>query len=156
MLFGIVLAGTCGLSSGAADAQQVRLTKLVDVPFGLLTTTAGDVSQAQSVCAYVQSLSGHYNIRATGSGTAGAFTLAGAGAPMPYEVQWNGSANQTSGTSLVAGQALTGLTAVTVDQNCALLVFSSASLIVLIRAAALSKATAGSYTGSLTLIIAAE
>lgn len=156
MLLGIVLAGACGLPAGPAAAQRVRLTKLGDVTFGAVSTTASDLSNAQSVCVYVQSLSGRYNVRATGSGAAGAFTLAGSGAPMPYEVQWNGSANQTSGTALVAGQALTGLTAVAVDETCTLLIASTASLVVLLRAAALGQATAGSYTGTLTLIVAAE
>lgn len=153
---GFVLAGICGLPISPAEAQRVRLTKLSDVAFGAVSTTTSDISRAQTVCAYVQSLSGHYNVRATGSGIGGAFTLAGSGAPMPYEVQWNGSANQSSGSALVPGQALTGLTAVTVDETCSLLITSSASLIVLLRATDLGQATAGSYTGTLTLVIAAE
>lgn len=156
LALGILLAGIFFVPSGPAEAQRVRLTKLADVTLGAVSTTTSDISSAQSVCAYVQSLSGHYNVRATGSGTGGAFTLAGSGTPMPYEVQWSGSANQSSGIALVPGQALTGLTAVTVDETCSLLVTSSASLVVMLRAAALSQATAGSYAGTLTLIIAAE
>lgn len=155
ILLTLLLVAGAGLAT-PATAQNVRLTKLTDVNFGALTTTANDVWQAQDVCAFVQSLSGRYNIRATGSGTGGAFTLANGSSALPYEVQWNGSAGQTSGTNLTPGVALGGLTAVTVNQSCTLLIASSASLIIMLRAAALSRATAGSYAGTLTLIIAAE
>lgn len=154
------LVGALGLAllalpGGHAAAQQVRLTKLSDVDFGTLSST-GEVSRAQNVCAYATSFSGLYSVRASGSGTGGALTLAGTGAPLPYEVQWAGMRNQTSGTALPANTTVGGFNDGDVLETCSLINLSSASLIVILRAAALSAATAGSYSGTLTLIIAAQ
>ena len=155
----LVGIGLFVLSGGRADAQSARLTKLTDVSFGMLSSTATDVTNSQSVCAYAASLSGLYSIRASGSGTGGALTLAGSGPPMPYEVQWAAASNQTSGTALPANTTVGGFPdglATVVDQTCSLAVSTSASLIVIMRAAALSGATAGSYSGTLTLVIAPQ
>ena len=143
------------LPGGQAAAQQVRLTKLSDVDFGTLSST-NEVSRAQNVCAFATSFSGLYSVRASGSGTAGALTLAGSGAPLAYEVQWAGSRNQTSGTALPANTTVGGFSDGDVLELCNLINLSSASLIVILRAAALSAATAGSYSGTLTLVIAAQ
>ena len=153
-----VLAG-CGLftlTGGQATAQSVRLTKLSDVTFGALSSTATDVPQRQNVCAYSTALSGMYTVRISGSGSGGALTLAGVGAPMPYEVQWAGSPNQTSGTALPANMTVGGFSDGNVLQTCNLLATSSATLIVLLRAAALSSATAGNYSGTLTILLGAQ
>ena len=152
----MLAAGLCLLAGGPASAQSARITKLSDVAFGTLSSTASDVSNTQNVCVYVQTLSNKYSIRATGSGSGGAFTLAGVGAPMPYEVQWAASSNQSSGTTLTAGTALTGQSTVTIDQTCSIIITSTASLIILLRAAALGQATAGAYSGTLTLVVAPE
>jgi len=152
----MLTASLCLSMGGPASAQTARITKLTDVVFGTLSSTTSDISAAQNVCVYVQTLSNKYNIRATGSGTAGAFTLAGVGAPMPYEVQWAASSNQSTGTTLTAGTALTGQSTVTIDQTCSVLITSTASLIIMLRATALGQATAGAYSGTLTLVVAPE
>ena len=152
----LVAAGPCVLSGGRAAAQQARLTKLSDVAFGTLSSTASDVTSSQSVCAFATSLSGLYSVRASGSGTGGALTLAGSGAPLPYDVQWAASPNQTSGTALPANTTVTGFTDGIVNQTCTLVNATSASLIVVLRAASLGSAGAGSYSGTLTLVIAAQ
>lgn len=148
--------GLCLLAATPAIAQTARLTKLSDVAFGALTSTTNDVSIAQNTCVYVQTLSNKYNIRATGSGAGGAFTLAGVGAPLPYEVQWAASSGQTTGTSLSPGVPLTGQPTATLDQTCTVIITSTSSLIIVLRAAALGQATAGSYMGTLTLVVAPE
>jgi hypothetical protein len=148
--------GALMLTGGAADAQQARLTKLTDVAFGALSSTASDVSNNQNVCAYAISLSGLYSIRASGSGTGGALTLSSGGAAMPYEVQWAASPNQSSGTALPANTTVSGFADGLVNDTCSLINTASASLIVILRTAALSGATAGSYSGTLTLVIAAQ
>ncbi|WP_174291545.1 hypothetical protein [Sphingomonas bacterium] len=141
----------------AVEAQTVRLTKLADVAFGALSSTAVDVTNSQSVCAYASSLTGLYSVRASGSGTGGALTLAGSATAMPYELQWAAAPNRSSGTALAANTTVGGFSGgLVVDQTCSLLNPATASLIVILRSAALSGATAGSYSGSLTLIIAAQ
>ena len=76
---------------------------------------------------------------------------------MPYEVQWAAMPNQASGTALPANTAVGGFAGgLVIDQTCSLLNSTSASLIVILRSAALSGATAGGYSGTLTLILAAQ
>lgn len=147
--------GAFVLSGGPAVAQQARLTKLSDVSFAP-ASFAADVSNSQNVCAFATSLSGQYSIRASGSGTGGALTLASGGAVLPYEVQWSASINQSSGTALPANVTVGGFSDGLVNQTCTLVNASSASLIVIVRASALSVATAGSYSGTLTLVLAAQ
>ncbi|MEG3170364.1 hypothetical protein U1737_19425 [Sphingomonas sp. LB3N6] len=151
-----MIALILGLLGGErAEAQQVRIDQLGDYSFGLLSSTAIDVKQSRNVC-ISSTGSGRYTIRATGSGSGGLFTLAGAGAPMVYDVQWSASAGQQNGTALVPGRTLTGLTTTALGLNLGCLLSNSASLIIVLRAAELSTATAGAYSGTLTLLIAPE
>ncbi|GGE95812.1 hypothetical protein [Sphingomonas prati] len=146
-----------GLSwSGTGSAQQVRISRLTDYTF-TITNVSQNISLSRNACISATSLTGRYGIRATGGGTAGAFTLAGPAAVMAYDVQWNDRADQTSGTALVPGVARSGLTTSGLGLNlgCAL-GNDSASLILTLRSGDLSRATAGAYTGTLTLLIAAE
>lgn len=148
--------GAVALAGGVpAAAQQVQITRLADFTFGVVGV-GQDASLSKNVC-ISSSGSGRYSIVATGSGTSRAFTLAGAGLPMAYEVQWNAAANQPTGTALVAGVATTGLTTTALGLNLGCVLGNdSASLIVVLRSGELSKATAGPYTGTLTLLIASE
>ena len=143
----------CGAAATPASAQA-RINKLSDVAFGTLTNFATDSVQAQSVCAYSLGLLGAYHVTATGSGSGGAFTLASSGSTLPYEVQWSASSGQTSGTSLTSGVALTGQYSSALLSGCTLGAATTASLIVVIRATTLTTATAGSYSGVLTIILA--
>jgi hypothetical protein len=152
----LAAAAVVALSPHAAVAQRARINKLTDVAFGTIANLGVDASIAQSVCAYSTSATKGYNVRATGSGTGGAFTLLSGGRTMVYEVQWNGSPAQTSGTSLTAGVAKTGFKSTAVANGCTSAPLTSASLIVILRAATLSSATAGTYNGTLTLILAPE
>jgi hypothetical protein len=154
------LAGAVvALSPHAAAAQQARINKLTDVAFGTIANLGVDASIAQSVCAWSTTGSPGvrgYNVRATGNGTANAFTLASGLRTMAYEVQWNGSPGQTSGTSLTAGVTKTGFKSTATITGCTSGPLTSASLIVILRAATLSSATAGTYNGTLTLVLAPE
>jgi hypothetical protein len=138
---------------GVAAAQNVQISKLSDVGFGTITNVGSDQIQSQSVCAYSGLFGGRYTITATGSGAGGAFTLSNGAATLPYEVQWSTSAGQSSGTNLNAGSPLTGQTMLL---SCPVLVTTNSSLIVILRSTALSKATAGNYSGTLTIILAAN
>ena len=144
----------CGAAAAPASAQA-RINKLTDIAFGTLSSFASDKVQAQSVCAYSLGLLGAYHVTASGSGSGGAFTLAnGGGSTLPYEVQWSDSSGQTSGTSLTNGVALTGQYSGALLSGCTLGAATTASLIVVIRAATLPSAMAGNYSGVLTIILA--
>ncbi len=145
----------CGCASPAA-AQLVRLTKLKNANFGTISNFTTDSIRSQNVCVYSSNLDGGYTITATGSGAGGAFTLAGSGALLPYEVQWNSASGQTLGTSLSPGNTLPGLTSDALSSTCKFGPATTASLIIIIRANEASSATATSYSGTLTLVVTPE
>jgi hypothetical protein len=147
-----LLAAVAALCPAPAAAQRARIQNLSDVNFGTLTNLTVDASRNQDICVFSQ-ING-YNVRASGDGTGGAFTLNSGGNALAYEVQWNSSAGQTSGTMLTANTTLSGLTSTANNQGCNQGL--TASLIVVLRSGALSSATAGTYSGTLTLVVAPE
>ena len=139
-----------------AQSNNVRLTKLSDVPFGTITNFASDSVSSQSVCAFSASATKNYHVTASGSGTGGAFSLASGSSSLAYDVQWNGASGQTSGTQLSPNVALTGLLSAATQQACNSGPATSGSLIVILRSSAVSSARTGSYSGTLTLVIGPE
>jgi len=152
------LLGAVLLLAGAppALAQKARIGNLSDVAFGAISNLSTDAVQAQSVCAYTQSATGRYMVTATGSGAGGAFELTSGTAPLAYEVEWAASAGQSSGAALAPGVPLTGVSSAASQQTCNSGPPASASLVVVLRAAALGSAGAGSYSGTLSVLIAPE
>jgi hypothetical protein len=137
-----------------AQAQQVQISKLTDVAFGTIANFTTDQTNSQSVCAYSSATGGRYSVTASGSGSGGAFTLASGGSQLAYEVQWAATANQTTGVALTPGVALTGQTGNGLTATCFFGFVPTASLITILRASALSAASAGTYSGTLSLLIA--
>lgn len=146
------------LAAGPALAQSnnVRLTKLSDVPFGTITNFGADSVSSQSVCAFSSSSTKNYHVTANGSGAGGAFSLASGSSSLAYDVQWNSASGQTSGTQLSPNVALTGLLSAATQQACNSGPATSGSLIVIVRSSAISSAQAGNYSGTLTLVIGPE
>lgn len=135
-----------------AQAVRVRVTGLTDVAFGEIVS-ASDLIRAQDVCIRSDAPGQRYSVTATGSGAGGAFTLASATAAMAYEVQWAGSPGLASGNNLVSGVAVGGFVG-SIFNNCNGKRPELASLITILRAASHSSVPAGTYTGTLTLLIA--
>jgi hypothetical protein len=75
---------------------------------------------------------------------------------MPYEVQWGATAGQSSGFNLTANVVKTGLVSQAEQQTCSNGPTTTATLIIVLRAAALQVAPTGNYNGTLTLVIAPE
>jgi hypothetical protein len=136
-----------------AYAQGVQVTGLSDVAFGTIGSFGSDLVRSQSICAFSGLLGGRYSVTASGSGAGGAFTLSNGAAALPYEVQWNTTAGQSSGIGLTANVPLSGQTMLL---SCPVLQTTNTSLIVILRAAQLHVATAGNYSGTLTVILAAN
>jgi hypothetical protein len=153
LLAALLLA--CSLPQ-AAQAQGVRITKLSDVNFGTIANLQVNNQIAQSICVFSNSTGRRYNVRAVGSGGAGAFTLAGGPFTLAYDVLWNQTSGQTNGTQLTPNVTLTGLASVATQRQCNSGPPTSASLIVLLRGTTLSQARQGSYTGTLSITIAPE
>lgn len=146
----LAMAALALAAATPADAAA-NIYHLTDLSFGTIGNLVADSTQAESVCVATGVLGGSYSVTATGTG--GPFTLSGPGsATLAYEVQWSATSGQTSGQQLTAGSALTGQGGSLLD--CTLGLVNDASLVVVLRAAALSGATAGSYSGTLTLLVA--
>lgn len=156
MLVGGLIALFLGSSPAQAASNKVRISNLSDVAFGTVANLTVDAVRTQSLCLYADTAANGYNVRASGSGPGGAFALASGSNSLPYDVQWNNASGQSVGTQLSANVALSGQISAASQQTCNTGPATTASLIVILRSTALSSAAAGSYTGSLTLIIGAE
>lgn len=152
--------GTLGATStgsiqiSVSVPSRVQITGLTDVAFTGVDPSV-TATNAQSNCVWSNTATKGYTITATGSGTAGAFTLAsGALTPVSYSVQWNQATGQSSGTALTAATASTTFNSTATTPTCATAPASSSSLIVSITSAQLlSMASLTSYTGTLTLLV---
>jgi hypothetical protein len=152
--FGATSQGTVGIS--ASVPSRVQISKLTDVAF-TNQDPASAASNAQNVCVFSNTATKGYNIKATGSGTSSAFTLANGGLTVPYTVEWAQTTGQTSGTSLTTNVALTGQTSLATTPGCSSGVATSASLVVKMSTAALESMQSNtSYTGTLTLLVGPE
>lgn len=149
------LAVAIGLPQQAA-AQKVRITNLSDVNFGLVSNLQADARRAQNVCLFSNSTGGRYSITASGSGSGSSFALSDGAHMLPYEVEWSDQSGQSSGTSLAPTVTSTGRVSAATQQTCNSGPATSASLIVILRASSLTQAREGNYSGSLTLLVAAE
>lgn len=150
--FALIALVACA-APGSVSAQLVEISSLSDLAFGNIVNFSTDVSQSQTVCAYSNALFSNYSVRASGSGAGGAFTLSNGASTLAYDVQWNSATNQSSGTPLTAGVAQSGFISQGVLPGCTIGLTRSGSMTVILRAAALSAARAGSYTGVLTVMI---
>lgn len=139
-----------------AAADKVRITNISDVNFGLVTNLQSDARQSQNICLFSQSIAGAYSISAAGSGAGSSFELSNGSESLSYEVEWSGQSGQTSGTQLTPNVALTGQTSAATHQFCNSGPAASASLSIVLRSSQLSQAREGNYSGSLTLVVAAE
>ena len=151
---GTTSTGTVGVSVSVPN--RVQISGLTDVAF-INQDPSVAASNAQNVCVWSNTSTRGYNVTASGSGTAGAFTLANASLTVPYSVEWAGSSGASSGTALASGTALTGLTSTATNATCSAGAASTASLIVKIASSNLQSMQAStSYTGTLTLVVAPE
>lgn len=144
---------TGSISITASVANRAQITGLSDVTFSAVDPGSA-ASNTQSDCVWSNTATKGYSITASGSGTAGAFTLANGALTVAYSVQWAASTGQSSGTALTAGTPLAGMTSTAVNPTCSTSPTTTSSLIVGITAANLQSMTAAtSYTGTLTLLV---
>lgn len=133
-------------------AGTALINNLSDLAFTSLNPVSA-LSQKENVCVYANSLlGGTYSITATGNGVANAFTVSNGSATVPYSVSWAATANASSGTALTTGVELGSLNTGVLSSIC-LLGITNSTLFVAFSSTALQNATAGSFTGVLTLLI---
>lgn len=136
--------------------NKVRITSLSDIAFGTVANLGVDAVRSENVCLYSETVSNGYNITATGTGPGGAFQLSSGSGAMAFEAQWSSSSGQGSGAQLTPNVPLTGQVSTASQQTCNAGPATTASLIILLRSAALSSAQAGIYNGTLTLVVGPE
>lgn len=156
--------GTLGATStGSVDISvkkpaRVRISALDDLSLASWVTGDGDVTLTDDVCVYSSRANGGYTIKATGSGTAGAFTLANGTNTLPYSVVWNsggvGSLANT-GTALVADTTSGALTKAARDSSSCngATPGPTARLVVGMTATDLDSIVDGDYAGTLTMLV---
>lgn len=142
-------------SAPAAAADKVRLTGLSDLAFGPIADLTTDAVLSENVCIYSSSATSGYHVTASGP-AGGAFTLTSPSGTLAFDVAWSSASGQSSGALLTPNVPLTGQITTAKQQTCNSGPATTASLIVILRAAALSSAKAGNYTGILTLVVGAE
>lgn len=138
----------CLLSAIPAHAQLVQITSVGNFGFGAWSGS-GDLHSTDQVCIYRSSGGSNYRITATGSGAASSFRVANGGANIAYEVRWQ-PLPAGSLTSLTAGSP-TGFSGASGSINCG--GSTNALLDITITETALSAASSGSYSGTLTLLL---
>jgi hypothetical protein len=150
-----IATGVVPAPAWAAPSDKARLSGLADIAFGTINPAA-DQTSSENLCAFSNSNTGGYSVTASGSGSGGAFTLDSGADALPYEVRWAGAANQANGTALTAGGIVAGFTSAASQQTCNSGPPASATLTVIVRAAALGSVQAGSFSGTLQITIAPE
>lgn len=153
----VPVQGTLGTSStGSLDitlqvAPLVLVTNLNDIALGTYSGT-GNLSNSDNFCIYHNG-DGKFNITMNGSGTGSAYTLANGSNLLPYTVGFtNGAAPIAPMTTLVA---LTGQTGANlVDSTCS--GGDNVKVDITVANASLATAPAGTYTGTLTMVVAPE
>ena len=165
---GAIIAATDGVvgttSTGTLDIQVdvddlVRISGLSDILLTFDATGTGDVIGSSTACIY-RNGAGDYNVTASGSGAASAFTIQnGAAVPtvIAYTVAWDDAVTGTNTSAVTALTPLTGQSgANTVADDCSTGGGANAFVEITIPRADLSAAPAGTYNGTLTLVVEAE
>ena len=154
---GTTSTGTINIT--ASVAARVDISNLSDVTFadadlGPVINTGNQATKAQNVCVWSNNSDKSYYITASGSGTSSAFTLANSINPViPYEVYWNATSGQVTGTQQTAATKSAKFTGTATAPVCG--GGTTASLIIGIQGSDANSMLANtSYTGTLTLLLA--
>lgn len=142
---------TGSVAISATIPSLARITSLNDIALGSWTGSGGLSGSDNAIC--VWSSTGGYSITATGSGASNAFTLSSGANTLAYSVQWAQTGGASSGTAVTAGTALTGQTTNASTTDCSSGAASTAGVFVSITEANLLARPAGTYTGTLTLVV---
>lgn len=129
----------------------VRISGISDLSFGAYGGS-GSPSLDDDICIYENNTSGTYKVTAHGSGTSSAFTVTDGSNLIAYAVRFNNVTGTTSNfplTTNVTSSTLSG--ANSASQTCG--GGNNANFQVTLQKADLLKVPAGTYSGTLTLVI---
>jgi hypothetical protein len=155
-------AGTTSTGTSTINASvspRVNISSLSDITFAdadlaPVMNTSNQSTKAANVCVWSNNADKSYYITASGSGASSAFTLANSTNPVvPYQVYWNTTSGQTTGTQLSTGTKSAKQTSNATAPNCGS--GTSATLVVGIMGSDANAMLASTtYTGTLTLLVA--
>jgi hypothetical protein len=145
-----------GHAPALAQANKVRISGLTDVAYGTIINLQADSRRSQSICVSANSANGLYSVTASGTGPGGALELSNGFSALPYSVEWSPTAGQSAGSDLPANTALVSQYSDEKQSDCKPRGLPTASLVVILRGTELAKAIQGSYSGTLSILIAAQ
>jgi hypothetical protein len=152
-----ILLASCGLAAWSPCRAATSTASFSPAAFGALPSLQSDLFNRQSICAFGSLLTQGYSVLASGSGAGGAFTLTNGTSTIPYELQWAQTGGATTGTNVLANVPLPNQYESSLLQGVGcLLGATSATSILVIRSSSLLQATAGSYSGTLTIILTTQ
>lgn len=154
--FAVLATLACAHSPAPAQSNKVSISGLTDVAYGTINNLQTDSRRSQSICVSASTTDGLYSVTATGTGPGGALELSSGTFSLPYSVEWSSAPSQSFGASLTANAGLVGQSTPEKQQDCKSRGLQTASLIVILRGAELGAAIQGSYSGTLTILIAAQ
>lgn len=133
---------------------RVMISKMDDLAFGTWTAS-GDMAQDDDVCVYTSDATGRYKVTLTGNGPSGEFQVDDGNSNIAsYQVWWNDEKGTVNGVQVSSGTALASqTTACTSNSSCSGCGSNSANFKVKFTSAELSSAIAGSYTGTLSIVV---
>ena len=150
---GATSSGSVGISLSVAP--RARISGLKDISISD-ADPASNIRTAENICVWSNSPAGAYTLTAGGSGSGGAFELAGGQQTLAYSVEWAQSTGQDSGQTLAGGQTATNLQAAATQSDCGSGT-GSARLVVAMDSGQLAAAQPGTaYTGALTLTVSPQ
>lgn len=130
--------------------QLIRIRQVSDHAFGSYAGT-GDLNSNDTLNISMNYASGGYSVTGTGSGAASAFTITNGSQTIAYNVYFNDVTGNTGEAPLVSGTPLGSQTGGAVTLGATTL---NANVHVEILEANLQNVNAGSYSGTLTLVVA--
>jgi len=134
---------------------DIRIYGLEDFDLGRWVLGAGSINSSANICVAVRPR-GPYQITAYGQGPSNAFVLLNAGNTLPYRMFFNDRPRRNGAEELIAGQVLGGLRGRRgrgIRRACNR---PTANITIRIEESDLQQATAGSYSGTILIVVGPE
>lgn len=140
--------GTVNINLDVND--EVRISNLTDINLGVFAGV--DISGSSAACVY-RNGTGNYQLSASGSGAAGAFTLTDGVSTVPYSVAYDDGTGPLGASS---GTAITGRTGGDPTSSTCATTGNNGTVTVTVLATDAAGLSAATYAGILTLTVAPE
>ena len=137
-------------------AAVAKISGMSDMTLASYTVGGGNQALNTTACVYSSTAGGGYTVKATGSGASSAFTIATGSDLIPYTVVWNSGgagALGTTGAALTTNVTSSSLTNAATDSATCAVGGATAQLNIGLLGTNLDAAPAGTYSGTVTLLV---